>query len=187
MFSTSEPFYSLFLTFWPASLASLICKFCSALPRPLKSVIKVCPSLSDTHQSDRSRLLPGGAVVWALLFSLPVYLAKPTRTFTPRFPIPYRISSYCACWLPTSFLLLFLLILSAYSAPSLLSDFLYTVFVCSSIDQHISTFRPLIFFWFWFWFSKKSMRVCCFFFLKFLRKDIKKNFKLMSSGFFLIN
>ena len=153
----SEPFYSLFLTFWPTSLASLICKFCPPLPRPLKSVIKVCPSPCDTHQSDRSRLLYGGAVVWALLFSLPVYLAKPTRTFTPRFPIPYRTSSYCASWLPTSFLLSFLLILSAFSAPSLLSDFLYTVFVCSSIDQHISTFGPFIFFWFWF--SKKSMRV----------------------------
>lgn len=153
----SEPFYSLFLTFWPASLASLICKFCPPLLCPLKSVIKVCPSPCDTHQSGRSRLLPGGAVVWTLLFSLPVYLAKPTRTFTPRFPVPYRTSSYCASWLPTSFLLSFLLFSSAFSAPSLLSDFLYTVFVCSSIDQHISTFGPFIFFWFSF--SKKSMRV----------------------------
>lgn len=157
----SEPFYSL-LTFWPVSLASLICKFCPALPRPLKSVIKVCPSLCDTHQSNRNRLLPGGAVVGALLFSLPVYLAKPTRTFTPHLPISYSISSYCAPWLPTSFLLLFLLILSAYPAPLLFFQTFYTQ--CLYAPVLISTY-PLS----GLLFSsdsdsqKKSMRVFFFF------------------------
>ena len=140
-----------------ASLASLIYKFCPALPRPLKSVIKVCPSLRDTHQPDRNRLLPGGAVVGALLFSLPVYLAKPTRTFTP--------------WLPTSFLLLFLLILSAYPAPLLFFQTFYTQFLYAPVL--ISTYPLLGPLFSWFWFSKKSMRVF-FFFLIFLGKIFKK-------------
>lgn len=149
-----EPFI-LFLTFWPASLASLNCKFCSALPRPLKSVIKVCPSLCDTHQSNRA------GCCLEVLWSGPCCFLCPSIWQSQLEPSPLVSPSLqdlkllCLLTRPL-FLLLFLLILSAYTAPSLLSDFLTQLRFCmlQYWSAHIH-FRPLIFFWFWF--SKKSM------------------------------
>ena len=137
----SEPFYSL-LTFWPASLASLIYKFCPALPRPLKSVIKVCPSLHDTHQSDRNRLLSRDAVVGACCFLFqPIWQSQlePSLLISPS--LTGSQVTYCASWLPTSFLLLFLLILSAYPASLLFFQTFYTQFLYAPVL--ISTY-PLL-------------------------------------------